>query len=418
MPPASINFQVPIHEPKPAKPASNRTNTILFIIIAFLGLFLTIPVIMFVPKSLEKAGIIHKKPKPTATVSPSPVESPGLAVNESPKPEAAPTGAGSDQIKKGNDLIADKNYEGALSAFEEALKSDPDSSQAYDGIGYCLFKLGKTEESIEKLNKSIELNPKNWIAYLDRGDAYKKLGKNKDALTDYGTVVENSDRYRADAHNSRGIIYMGSKDYDRAFAEFNRAISENPKYYQAYNNRGFCRSQNKSYDDAISDYNEAIRLNPDFMLAYSNRGFAYYNNHNYKKAVSDFSKAIELDPMDADSYNGRGISFQALNSYERAFPDFNKAIEIDPGFSGAYLNRGIAYYEKEDNDNAISDYSKAIELNPTNPRTYFNRGLAYYKKGDKSSAGSDWQKAVDLDKDGDTGKRALKKLQELEEKTP
>ncbi|MCE1248562.1 MAG: tetratricopeptide repeat protein [Firmicutes bacterium] len=410
-----IKLDVPVPEIQPAKPVNNKTNIIIFAIIALVGLLMTIPVVIFIPKVLHKAGILKD-----GGASPTPVvkDQTGLAVNESPKPLSEPVGSASDILKKANDLEASGDHQGALDLFLEASKKDPSSSQAFDGAGYCLLKLGKYDEALVNLNKAIELDPANWLAYLDRGDVNKRLGKNKEALSDYGMVVENSEKYKADGYNSRGIVYMGMKDNDRAYAEFSKAIELNPGFYQAYNNRGFCRSQARDYQAAIEDYNKALRINPNFMLALSNRGFSYYNTGKYKTAIEDFSKAIEIDPNDADSYNGRGVSFQALNSYERAFADFNKAIEIDTNFSGAYLNRGIAYYEKKDYDSAISDYSKAIELNPTNPRPYYNRGLAYAGKGDNNSARSDWQKTVELDKDGDTGKRASKKLEELEEKKP
>jgi len=45
--------------------------------------------------------------------------------------------------------------------------------------------LERTDEALEDFNTSIEIFPYNPLAYLHRGDTFKKLGKNEDALEDY-----------------------------------------------------------------------------------------------------------------------------------------------------------------------------------------------------------------------------------------
>jgi tetratricopeptide (TPR) repeat protein len=52
---------------------------------------------------------------------------------------------------------------------ERVLKSDPANAYAHKGLGLSLAKMGKVEEGIEHLRKSIEL------AVSDKGDYYHDL---------------------------------------------------------------------------------------------------------------------------------------------------------------------------------------------------------------------------------------------------
>ena len=77
-------------------------------------------------------------------------------------------------------------------------------------------------------------------------------------------------------------------DYDRAIADYNKALELDPKDATAYNNRGFTYDNKGDYDKAIADYDAAIRLNPEYARAYNNRGFTYDKKGDYDRAIADY----------------------------------------------------------------------------------------------------------------------------------
>ena len=56
------------------------------------------------------------------------------------------------------------------------------------------------------------------------------------------------------AFNNRGNVYLSLKDYDRAIADYNRAIELSPQSALAFNNRGTAYRNKGRYDSAIQDY--------------------------------------------------------------------------------------------------------------------------------------------------------------------
>jgi tetratricopeptide (TPR) repeat protein len=60
-------------------------------------------------------------------------------------------------LAQGNELFKADDFEGAIAAFDKALAIDTANAQAYLYKGMSLSKLGKTEEAVDVLEKTIEV---------------------------------------------------------------------------------------------------------------------------------------------------------------------------------------------------------------------------------------------------------------------
>jgi tetratricopeptide (TPR) repeat protein len=80
---------------------------------------------------------------------------------------------------------------------------------------------------------------------------------------------------QAAAYIARGLAYETEKDYDRAIADFGKAITLDPKNALAYFGSGSAHYGKGDYDRAVADYSEAIRLGNKSALMYDTRGRAY-----------------------------------------------------------------------------------------------------------------------------------------------
>ncbi len=74
---------------------------------------------------------------------------------------------------------------------------------------------------------------------------------------------------------------------------FGEPISKENLAY-AYYNRGRAYDSKGQFDRAIAEFDKAIKLNPKYAKAYYNRGIAYKKLGQIDKAMSDTQKAKEL----------------------------------------------------------------------------------------------------------------------------
>jgi len=110
------------------------------------------------------------------------------------------------------------------------------------------------------------------------------------ALADFDRAIE-LDPKNAVAYYNRGHAKWVKKDAAGALADCNRAIELDPKYAEAYFERGTLKGRTKDIDGAIADLTRAIESKPNYTLAYYNRGIAKKAKGDKAGADADFKSA-------------------------------------------------------------------------------------------------------------------------------
>jgi tetratricopeptide (TPR) repeat protein len=158
-------------------------------------------------------------------------------------------------------------------------------------------------------------------------------------------------------------------DYDNAIRFCTNALASGELgvawQHTAYTYRGRAWYGKGDYDKAIADFTKAIEVYAGIVDPYYYRGLAWGNKRDFDKAIADFTKAAELDSKNAQIYYMRGLAWGAKSDYDRAIADFTKVIELDPQNAKAYQSRGLAGEKKGYNDKAKADYEKARAIDPS-----------------------------------------------------
>jgi tetratricopeptide (TPR) repeat protein len=184
------------------------------------------------------------------------------------------------------------------------------------------------------------------------------------------------------AYNNRGEARYSAGDVDGALLDFTRSIELNPSYDNAYGNRGTARLAKGDARGALKDYDRALRINPRYTSAYYNRGNLRKTNGDLDGALADYQRALALAPDYAVAYNARGRTYQAKDDLEAALADYNRAIQLDPGYANAYNNRSTVRSAQGDLAGAIADCTEAVRLSPAKAphRDVFERNLAQLRR--------------------------------------
>jgi len=283
--------------------------------------------------------------------------------------------------------------------------------------------------SISLWNDTINKNAGNPTAYVNRGNAFKKIGDFEKALSDYSKGISLNNNI-PDAYYNRGLIYIDMANYDAAINDFKKALKINPIFLQAliqlgnaYYYKGnfefslktfeqvlkYDSTQSAAYtgianvyfslgkkEEAMSLYNKALQLNPNDADTYYNKANANVSNGNLELAIIDYNNAIKYNPNKAIYYSNRGSTKFFMKDIYGALADLNKAIELDKNKADYFYNRGNIYLYSNQIYEAIADYNKSIELNPKAGEAYYKRGYAFYINKDKIAACQDFDTALKL----------------------
>jgi tetratricopeptide (TPR) repeat protein len=200
------------------------------------------------------------------------------------------------------------------------------------------------------------------------------------------------------AYESRGEAYNNLHQYDKAIADFGRAIAQQPDLILAYGERGLAELGAGKYDAAIDDFDKAIAQKPDWAEPYFGRGSAHRHKREYDAAIADLSRALQLDPTNPVAYSELGYSHYGLMDYAAALSDADTAIRLDSKLVAAYRVRAHAHLGLGDAAAAVKDLSVGLAIKP-DAGLLDERADANRINGALAEADSDLQRAEKLGSD-------------------
>ncbi len=238
---------------------------------------------------------------------------------------------------------------------------------------------------------------------------YRQIGIWKNGITLWSHVIESDPRTSFIAYLNRGAAYKNDKQFEKAVADFNTTIALKPTHYMAYYYRGDIFQDEGRLDQAIADYNTAITLNSFFDEEYLSRGRAYLRIDRVDKAIADFEKARDLNPSSGEAYNGLGLAYSKTGSYDKAIDFFSRSLALNSNQAKTFYNRGNMYWMIERYDKALDDYTSAIAVKADYAKAHRALGILLVKTNNRTLAMSELQKACILN--DETGCQALRDLE-------
>jgi tetratricopeptide (TPR) repeat protein len=120
-----------------------------------------------------------------------------------------------------------------------------------------------------------------------------------------------------------------------------------PKYIDAYNDRGKAYYAKHDFDRALADYARAVILSPYFIVGYYQLCLEHgVPEEQLRQALAYCNEAIGLLPNNAATLDSRGFINLRLGQLDEAIVDFNAALAIDPKFASSFYGRGLAELKK------------------------------------------------------------------------
>jgi tetratricopeptide (TPR) repeat protein len=292
-----------------------------------------------------------------------------------------------------NTIVRNDVWANSITLWDDTIAKNPTEATAYINRGNANKKLNKFKDANADYTKAIKINPKIPEAFFARGVLYASLNQTEEALNDYKSTLQINPKY-IEANINLGNIYLNLREYSNALNEFNKVLNINKEYYKAYIGRGNVKMQLNDLKGALEDYNYAQNLKPDDAEIYYNRANANVSQGNLQAAIIDYNYAIKYNPSIAQYYSNRGNTKFYLKDMPGALSDFNSAININPNIPDYYYNRGNVKLYSNDFQGSISDYNQCIYLNPKTAEAYHKRGFAHLQTGNKQNACEDFNKAL------------------------
>lgn len=186
----------------------------------------------------------------------------------------------------GEMYFIDRNYETALEYYSRVEAINPNWAVPYFDRASIHLERNELVLALEGFNKAIALTSQFPIFYIVRSLANFKLGNLDAAHQDQDTALHLSEKDALTVSPINMILYEGHLDWAADF--YGYVLSKKPRSAYAYQGRADACYVNKEYEKAIADYTRAIELNSREAESYLGRGRCYHALGQITKAVNDF----------------------------------------------------------------------------------------------------------------------------------
>lgn len=254
---------------------------------------------------------------------------------------ALPTRSKDQLLATGNDAYRLKNYAEALTAYEQAIRLDPNLAATYNSKGNTLHELKRNTEALTAFEQALHLDPNLAAAHNGKGHALSNLARYPEALTAFEQALR-LDPHFVFAHHNKGNAHYSLAHYPEALAAYEQAIRLDSHFVLAYVGRGLALRALRRHAEALTAFEQAIRLDPTLPTAHHNRGHALYNLARYAEALTAFEQTIRLDPKMAFAHVGKGHALRALQRYPEALAAYEQAVFLEPNSADIHKDRGEA----------------------------------------------------------------------------
>lgn len=204
-----------------------------------------------------------------------------------------------DRLTQGINLMRVENYEKAKECFEDAVRIQPKSAEAYRHLGNALANLGQYEEAIGTFQKILILNSNDGEALFSIGNIYV-LRDQKLKAVEFYNKAEAAGYESAQMYQIMATIFFEADDVTQALRNINRAINVTPldgelrllkvRIYLAYD----------KYDEALETLDEMETILPDAYEAYDLKAQIYCGMQSYKAALESARKGRKRFPEDVN----------------------------------------------------------------------------------------------------------------------
>jgi len=166
---------------------------------------------------------------------------------------------------------------------------------------------------------------------------------------------------RAWYRETKAIYLIDLKDYGRALAEIDTAISLADRPYLRHL-RGLVTCELGNPDRSLADFDAAIAGQPKNTQFYRGRSLALSAVGRYEEALRDAEHLIEAVPQQAESWYARGVARSGLGRDREALADFDEAQRLRPELIYPLEARARAHERLHEEALAAEDRAKYERL--------------------------------------------------------
>ena len=254
-------------------------------------------------------------------------------------------------FQKATHMLQKKEYETALSAYDQVLQIDNRNYRAWHNRGYALAGLKQYEDMLQSCSSATAIQPNAQDSWNCQGEALYTLEKYEQALTAFEQAIA-LDAQEPIFWLNKAESLLKLEQSQSALEAIDKAIELLEKaqsgksdtrvkadLQSAWNNKGQAFLQQQEYNQALAAFQQALNYNRDYLSAQWGKAIALQKLGRYSAAKTELDLILGRTDLSSSqkavTWFYQGLNLCEAGEISSGIQAFAIAIKIDPNYEEA-----------------------------------------------------------------------------------
>lgn len=257
--------------------------------------------------------------------------------------------------------MASGNWAQAESMLQAIIEDDENYAPAFFELSVVFLERDNLKGAQENITKAIEKDPRN--------DEFRSEAERIAALS---------------GGMSRARRAYDERDFDSAILEYEKVVSEFPRFASAHFGLGLALTKAGSPRPAADAFRQASGLNPDsesytkalyrLVAEEYNKGNRLYNARDWEAALASYQQAIDLDPTFHKAYYRLAKCYKNMGDTDEALKTLDQVLKVKPDYITAIVEKGNIFRTAAQSDQAEAAYRQALSYDSQADKAWIGLG--------------------------------------------
>jgi tetratricopeptide (TPR) repeat protein len=227
-----------------------------------------------------------------------------------------------------------QQFDLAAETYQKIPPAHPDFIMAEVGRADAVFAGGRADESLQILRDLAENYPQEFDVQVALGHGLRRAEQFKEAIGAYDAafaLMPDLASKNWPLLYSRAIALDSIGEYDRAEADFRRALEQNPNQPDVLNYLGYSLvDRGQKLEEALGMIERAVALQPTSGPIVDSLAWALFRLGRFGEALAPMERAAELEPVDPIVTDHLGDVYWANGRKREAVFQWRRALSFEP----------------------------------------------------------------------------------------
>ena len=259
--------------------------------------------------------------------------------------------------------------EAAIEALEPLMRTQAAGPAAWFEYGLALGSLGRGDEAIRALKKTVSLQPDHAQGWRALGDHLLAIGDHEGGDAAYARHIQSS-AHQPDVRQA--AVAMVRNDVPRAETLLRRHLKQAPTDTAAIRMLAEVAVRCGRNEDAQKLLERCLELAPGFAAARYNYAVLLHRLNDTERALAEVERLLSANPRNPGYRNLCAVILSRIGEYERSGHLYEELLKQYPAHAKLWLSYGHVLKTEGRQDDSIDAYRQSIIHDPGFGEAYWS----------------------------------------------